>query len=68
MPTKFRKLARKDLPAAHRLSLDVGWPHRLEDWKLVEHLGAGHVALDEGAVVGTVLTWKHDRATPPSAW
>lgn len=61
MTTKYRKLGRKDLAGAHRLSLGVGWPHRLEDWKFVQRLGAGHVALEGDAVVGTVLAWKHDR-------
>ena len=60
MSVKYRKLARKDLAAAHKLSLDVGWPHRFEDWEFVQRLGVGHVAIDEGAVVGTILTWKHD--------
>jgi len=62
MPTRYRKLARADVAAAHRLSLEVGWPHRLEDWKFLQRLGTGHVALEEGEVVGTILTWKHDRA------
>lgn len=61
MPLKYRKLARKDLAAAHRLSLEVGWPHRLEDWKFVQRLGTGHVALEGREIVGTILTWKHDR-------
>ncbi|MEP7070244.1 MAG: GNAT family N-acetyltransferase [Usitatibacter sp.] len=60
MPTRYRKFGRADVAAAHRLSLDVGWPHRLEDWRFVQRLGAGHVALDDRAVVGTILTWKHD--------
>ena len=60
MSVKYRKLARKDLAAAHKLSLEVGWPHRLEDWEFVQRLGVGHVATFEGAVVGTILTWKHD--------
>ena len=60
MPTKYRKLGRADVAEAHRLSLEVGWPHRLEDWRFVQRLGAGHVALEDGAVVGTILTWKHD--------
>jgi GNAT superfamily N-acetyltransferase len=60
MPTRYRKFGRADVAAAHRLSMAVGWPHRLEDWKFVQRLGTGHVALDGGAVVGTVLTWKHD--------
>ena len=60
MPVKYRRLARKDLAAAHKLSLDVGWPHRLEDWQFIQGLGTGHVATDGGTVVGTILTWKHD--------
>ena len=61
MPTRYRKFGHGDVAAAHKLSLDAGWPHRLEDWKFVSRLGAGHVALDGDCVVGTVLTWKHDR-------
>jgi predicted N-acetyltransferase YhbS len=61
MSTKYRKFARKDAAAAHRLSLEVGWPHRLEDWRFVQSLGAGHVAAEGDGIVGTVLTWKHDR-------
>ena len=61
MPVSYRKFARGDIAAAHELSLEVGWPHRLEDWRFVQRLGAGHVASDGDGVVGTVLTWKHDR-------
>lgn len=60
MSVKYRKFARKDLAAAHRLSADYGWPHRLEDWEFLHRLGAGHVAIAEGSVVGVVLAWKHD--------
>jgi ribosomal protein S18 acetylase RimI-like enzyme len=60
MLVKYRKFARKDVAAAHRLSLDVGWPHRLEDWKFLRRLGAGYVAADGTGIVGTILTWKHD--------
>jgi len=60
MPVKYRKFARRDVAAAHRLSLDVGWPHRLEDWRFVQRLGAGYVATDGTGIVGTILTWKHD--------
>lgn len=41
------------LPDAARLSRAAGWPHRLEDWRFVLHLGWGKVALSGGAVVGT---------------
>lgn len=57
----YRKFRRSDVAAAHRLSLAVSWPHRLEDWELVQRLGSGYVAEDRGGIVGTVLFWKHDR-------
>jgi GNAT superfamily N-acetyltransferase len=59
MPVKYRKFARTDVAAAHRLSLELGWPHRIEDWKFLSRLGTGYVAIDEKSVVGTILTWKH---------
>jgi len=61
MPTRYRKFRPADVPAAHGLSLEAGWPHRLEDWRFVRRLGMGHVALEARKVVGTILTWKHDR-------
>lgn len=61
MSAIYRKFARRDLAAAHRLSLEVGWPHRLEDWEFAQALGRGYVAEDGGALVGTVLYWAHDR-------
>src|SRR5689334_15604503 len=61
MPLKYRKFTRADVAPAHRLSLDVGWPHRLDDWNFVQRLGGGYVAEDRGQVVGTILGWKHDR-------
>jgi len=60
MPLRYRKFASTDVAAAHRLSLEVGWPHRLEDWRFLQRLGTGHVATDTAGVVGTILTWKHD--------
>lgn len=61
MPTRYRKFGRADVAAAHKLSLEVGWPHRVEDWRFVSRLGTGHVALEGANIVGTVLAWKHDR-------
>lgn len=60
MSTIYRGFARTDVPGAHRLSLAVGWPHRLEDWEFVQSLGGGHVALSGGEIVGTVLTFPQD--------
>ena len=61
MPVSYRSFARGDVAAAHELSLEVGWPHRVEDWEFVRRLGAGYVAQDRDRVVGTLLFWRHDR-------
>ncbi|WP_028213802.1 GNAT family N-acetyltransferase [Paraburkholderia mimosarum] len=53
----YRPFAETDLPAAHRLSQAVKWPHRLDDWRFVLQLGSGFVAEDESGVVGTALGW-----------
>lgn len=54
----YRSMIENDLPAAHALSQTMRWPHRLEDWQFVLALGAGFVAEEGGAVIGTGLCWK----------
>jgi len=54
---RYRRMTADDLPAAHKLSLSVLWPHRLEDWKFVHGLGEGIVAEDETGVIGTMMCW-----------
>jgi GNAT superfamily N-acetyltransferase len=56
---QYRRMTANDLPAAHKLSLSVLWPHRLEDWKFILELGEGIVAEDESGVIGTVMCWIH---------
>ncbi|WLE62974.1 GNAT family N-acetyltransferase [Burkholderia plantarii] len=58
----YRPLAETDLPAAHRLSVAVKWPHRPDDWRFVHQLGRGFVAEDESGVIGTALGWPFDDA------
>lgn len=55
----YRRMTADDLPAAHKLSLSVLWPHRLEDWKFIHELGEGIVAEDGSGIVGTVMCWVH---------
>ncbi len=43
------------IAGAMRLSQDVSWPHRAEDWALSLSLSKGVVALANGQVVGTAL-------------
>lgn len=53
----YRPMEAADLPGAHRLSLAVKWPHRLEDWEFVHELGHGFVAKLGDEVVGTAMCW-----------
>ena len=56
---RYRRMTAADLPAAHKLSLSVLWPHRLEDWKFIHELGEGIVAEDTSGIVGTSMCWLH---------
>ena len=55
----LREMTAADLPAAHRLSRGEKWPHRLEDWEYMFHLGQGFVAQSDGKVAGTIMVWPY---------
>jgi len=55
--TTLRPLAPSDLDACHRLSVQLSWPHRREDWEFLLGLGQGFVAVDAAEVVGCGLWW-----------
>jgi predicted N-acetyltransferase YhbS len=61
----LRDMTSADLAAAHALSRQAQWPHRLEDWDLMLRIGLGVVAERDGVVVGTTLAWPYgeDAAT-----
>jgi GNAT superfamily N-acetyltransferase len=56
---KFRRFLEDDIVGAHKLSLAVRWPHRLQDWEFNQRLGAGYVAEDESGIIGTAMCWSH---------
>lgn len=56
---RYRGMTAADIPAAHKLSIAVLWPHRLQDWKFVFELGTGIVAEDDSGVIGTALCFTH---------
>lgn len=62
---RLRPFRASDLEAAHALSAELHWPHRLEDWQFALAHGTGVVAERDGCVVGTALRWLcgTDRAT-----
>lgn len=44
-----------DLPAAHALSVQLKWPHRLDDWAMLQRVSAGFVVLDGERLIGTAF-------------
>ena len=50
---------RADLAAAHSLTNDARWPHRLEDWHFAFRLGIGFVAVVDNRVVGVAVCFHH---------
>jgi GNAT superfamily N-acetyltransferase len=62
---RYRGMTAADMPAAHKLSSAVLWPHRLQDWKFIHELGAGIVAEDDAGVIGIAMCFAHgsDHAT-----
>ncbi|MGE7418896.1 GNAT family N-acetyltransferase [Methylobacterium tarhaniae] len=51
-------MTESDIEAAHGLSVEVRWPHRADDWRLMLEIGHGLVATDEtGEVKGTAMWW-----------
>jgi GNAT superfamily N-acetyltransferase len=54
----LRELRKRDLTAAHGLSVAVAWPHRLSDWEAAFAVGRGYGAHDPiGRLVATALWW-----------
>lgn len=47
------------LPGALRLSQEMGWPYRLEDWAFAARLGQGLALVREHEVIGTAMSWPY---------
>ncbi|KPW30635.1 GNAT family acetyltransferase [Pseudomonas coronafaciens pv. atropurpurea] len=55
-PYQYRPVTAADIPAAHALSVHLKWPHREEDWAMVQRTSQGFVAVCEGQLVGVAFT------------
>jgi len=54
----LRSMTSGDVPAAHRLTQQVGWPHTEKDWSFHLEQGHGWVATDKsGMIIATTLYW-----------
>lgn len=66
MQFTLRAMGAADIGACHRLSQQVQWPHRLQDWQLLHELGHGvvidmHHGHQAPVVVGTALHFHFGR-------
>ncbi|WP_434557615.1 GNAT family N-acetyltransferase [Pseudomonas sp. Z5-35] len=52
----YRAMTAADVPAAHALSVQLKWPHRLEDWAMLQRVAQGYVVLDQERLIGTAFT------------
>lgn len=50
---------RAHLPGGLRLSQEMGWPYRLEDWDVALELGQGLALERNGEVIGTAMWWPY---------
>jgi GNAT superfamily N-acetyltransferase len=51
--------ARAHLEGALKLSQEMSWPYRLEDWDIALQLGHGFVLQHAGVVIGTAAWWAY---------
>ncbi|CAH0234154.1 MULTISPECIES: GNAT family N-acetyltransferase [Pseudomonas fluorescens group] len=53
---RYRPMTAADVTAAHALSVRLKWPHRLEDWAMLQRIAEGFVAEDGDRLIGTAFT------------
>jgi len=52
----YRPMTAADLPSAHALSVQLKWPHRLDDWAMLQRVSEGFAVLDGERLIGTAFT------------
>lgn len=55
----IRPMTAADVPDAQALTASFKWPHRREDWMLMQALGDGLVVEREGRLAGTGVAWRY---------
>ncbi|WP_268798596.1 GNAT family N-acetyltransferase [Pseudomonas huanghezhanensis] len=51
----YRPMTAADVASAHALSVALKWPHRLEDWAMLQRIAQGFVAEDNGRLIGSAF-------------
>lgn len=49
----YRPMTAADVANAHALSVALKWPHRLEDWAMLQRVAQGFIAEDNGRLIGS---------------
>jgi GNAT superfamily N-acetyltransferase len=61
-PVELMNLETRHVPGALRLSQEMGWPYRREDWEFATRVGHGLVLERAGEVIGTAMWWNYGPA------
>ena len=51
----YRRMTVADLAAAHDLSVQLKWPHRLDDWAMLHRVSDGFVVMDGSRLIGSAF-------------
>jgi GNAT superfamily N-acetyltransferase len=61
-PTELMKFENRHVPGALKLSQEMLWPYRREDWEFAAAVGQGLVLERAGDVIGTAMWWTYGQA------
>jgi GNAT superfamily N-acetyltransferase len=59
---ELMKFEARHVPGALRLSQEMAWPYRREDWEFAATVGHGLVLERAGDVIGTAMWWNYGQA------
>jgi GNAT superfamily N-acetyltransferase len=60
--TELTAFENRHVPGALKLSQEMAWPYRREDWEFAAKVGQGLVLERAGHVIGTALWWNYGEA------
>ena len=61
-PLELMNFAARHVPGALKLSQEMAWPYRREDWEFATTVGQGLVLERAGEVIGTAMWWNYGEA------
>jgi GNAT superfamily N-acetyltransferase len=61
-PVELKNFETRHVPGALRLSQEMAWPYRREDWEFAARVGQGLVLERAGDVIGTAMWWNYGQA------